>query len=272
MIRASGKEIAQILTSELQETISACTHDIVFRVIYVGSDAVIENFMKKKYEYAQKLGVQMDIVRFEDDITTEALVQNITELSESSHAMIVQLPLPEHIDVQVVLDAVPSEQDVDVLGSEAFQEFQQGASPFIPPVAGAIVEVLNRYEIEMVDQNIVVIGNGKLVGKPITAWLDQHDFSYVLMDRDTDPLDFKYQLQDADIIISGAGSPGVVTPGDVKDGVVLIDAGTSESGKKILGDIDTDCYDRASLYTPVPGGIGPLTIAILYRNVVATCV
>jgi methylenetetrahydrofolate dehydrogenase (NADP+)/methenyltetrahydrofolate cyclohydrolase len=115
-----------------------------------------------------------------------------------------------------------------------------------------------------------VVGDGKLVGTPTIAWLDTQEINYTMINKETDIIVQRDLMKEADIIISGVGVPHLINEHQVKDGVVIIDAGTSEAGKRIRGDVSPSVAHKASVFTPVPGGIGPLTIAILYRNVVSS--
>jgi methylenetetrahydrofolate dehydrogenase (NADP+)/methenyltetrahydrofolate cyclohydrolase len=123
--------------------------------------------------------------------------------------------------------------------------------------------IFEEYEINLGGKDIVIVGAGILVGQPVSAWFSREGFSYRILDKEN----FDHEiLKNADIIISGAGVPGFIKPGMIKEGSVLIDAGTSTSGGKLLGDVDIACYDKGALVSGVPGGIGPVTVASLFRN------
>jgi methylenetetrahydrofolate dehydrogenase (NADP+)/methenyltetrahydrofolate cyclohydrolase len=264
-----GKLIAQQIKESLRDQIINESIDTLrFDIIYVGSDPVIDNFIKYKKIFGEDLGVDVHVHHLDADIQQDDLLNYINQTQKDSLAMIVQLPLPKHLDQEVVLNKVHSEKDVDVLGVSAQEDFRNNEDTFFPPVTGSIVHILENYAVSLADKNILLVGNGSLVGYPMSLWLQKHNYHYNLIVKDTDEAKKKELLSQADIIISGAGVPSLVTRDLIKEGVVLIDAGTSESGKKVIGDIDPLCSDKASLYTPVPGGIGPITIAILYRNII----
>ena len=269
-IRVDGNKIAQSIKNRLQKQISNKDLNISFHIVYVGSDPIIDNFIRYKQSFGQDIGISVVIHRFSYDILEKELISKITNLEKIADGIIVQLPLPQHIDVQVILDSVPTYLDVDVLGSETKYLFMQKASNLIPPVTGAIIHILDYYNISFTDKNIVLLGNGLLVGRPTALWLDREKYVYDLITKDTKETKMNKLLKNADVIISGIGVPGLVSPEKVSSGVVLIDAGSSESGKKIVGDIDLRCSELSSLFTPVPGGIGPLTIATLYENLLRT--
>ncbi|MFT6361547.1 MAG: methylenetetrahydrofolate dehydrogenase (NADP+)/methenyltetrahydrofolate cyclohydrolase [Candidatus Paceibacteria bacterium] len=263
-----GKKIAEEIKKSLYEYTNSLEVPISFHIIYVGSDPIIDNFIKYKQRFGESLGVDVIIHNFPADILEEELVNKMNTIEKIADSMIVQLPLPGNLDVKTILSTVPSHKDVDVLGDNAVSSFREGNEDLFPPVTGSIVEVLDFHKVVLKDKKIVIIGNGSLVGYPTTLWLDNNNFSYSSLVKES-PKSLRDQLiKNADIIIAGAGSPGLIKAHMVKKGVVLIDAGTSEAGKKIVGDIAEASYAVSSLYTPVPGGIGPITIAVLYRNII----
>ncbi|MBU6388813.1 bifunctional 5,10-methylenetetrahydrofolate dehydrogenase/5,10-methenyltetrahydrofolate cyclohydrolase [Patescibacteria group bacterium] len=184
---------------------------------------------------------------------------------KDADAAIIQLPAaPEAADM---LDLIPIGKDADVLSDAARQKFARGDSDAcLPPVVGAIAEIFRVHGVEPRGKKAVVVGRGFLVGTPAALWLAQQGAQVTVVNRSTQ--DFVETLRDADIIVSGAGSPRLITPHMLKKGVVLIDAGASESNGEVVGDADPVCAHRCSLFTPVPGGMGPLAVAKLFENAV----
>ena len=188
--------------------------------------------------------------------------------SAEADAIVVQLPLANDEVAKEVCDAIPLEKDADVLSTGARMRFEadlpaqagdEGA--LVPPVAGALAAILLENYIDPMGQRAVVLGDGWLVGKPCATWLT-HAGADVIHTRDLN------ELHLADIIVSGMGAPHSITPDLIKEGVVLIDAGTSELGGKLSGDADPACADKCLLFTPCPGGVGPVAVAKLFDNVV----
>ncbi|HUY05592.1 MAG TPA: bifunctional 5,10-methylenetetrahydrofolate dehydrogenase/5,10-methenyltetrahydrofolate cyclohydrolase [Candidatus Paceibacterota bacterium] len=178
-------------------------------------------------------------------------------------AAIVQLPVSS--SAMAMLDTLPIRKDADVLSSAARAKFARGdADALLPPVVDAIAEIFRTYAVDPKGKKAAVIGAGFLVGGPAATWLARQG---AVVDVVT-PGDDLAVLRDADIIVSGAGSPHLIRPEMLKEGVVLIDAGTSELGGKVAGDADPSCAEVCSLFTPVPGGIGPLAVACLFENAV----
>lgn len=237
-------------------------------IIIVGFHPVIERFVRMKKKFGTAIGIPVTTHRLDIHSTTEACQEYITGLTASNtpKGIIVQLPLPEHIDIRAVLDTVPAECDVDVLGASAQELFIQGENPMIPTVARAIGYALDTQSVITSDMNIVIVGNGTLVGAPTALYLRQRNFAPWVFDQDSDPQAYTQALYNADVIISGTGHPRLIQPDQIKKGVFLVDAGTSEGEGVLQGDIDPACYDKAQWYTPVPGGIGPLTVAMIFMN------
>lgn len=257
-----GKKLAQEVIAELQ---GKATGETVCFVSFLHSPES-KSFIRIKTKVAEQLGIKAETV-FLDAENTEQAIQKLSEVTAKPYqGIVVQLPLPGSFDSQRVLDAVPLLPDIDVLSTEAKQLYAQGQLVRVPPVAWAVSHILHVNNIDLQQKNIVVLGKGKLVGEPVTAMLDRKKISYKAIDITTDEQEKRQLLLNADVIISGIGMAHYLKPEMIKDGVVLIDAGTSEDFGELKGDIDPACADKASFYTPVPGGVGPLTVVGLYKN------
>lgn len=209
------------------------------------------SYLKIKQRYGAEAGCDFDVV---------------TDVASFVHAdaAIVQLPLPKGTSSDI-LDAIPLEKDADVLSAAArtlFERHAEGA--LLPPVVAAIKEIFDMNRISVTGKKVVVIGRGFLVGAPVTVWLRQQKARVTIADSKTENL--ARLLRSADVIITGAGVPHLIKPDMLKEGVVLIDAGTSESGGAIVGDASPSCATKCALFTPVPGGIGPIAVACLFAN------
>jgi methylenetetrahydrofolate dehydrogenase (NADP+)/methenyltetrahydrofolate cyclohydrolase len=185
--------------------------------------------------------------------------------------IIVQLPLPEHIDREAVLDAIDPELDVDCLGSSASENFYNNESlediSLVPPTALSCVKILDSLDIDLKTKNTVILGQGALVGKPVLKLLELRGLYPAVLVNDSK--NKEEILKNADVIISGIGKGGYINHDMIKEGVVLIDAGTSESNGSIVGDVDFDSVKNMDGFiSPTPGGVGPVTVAMLLQNVV----
>ncbi len=224
-----------------------------------------KSYLSIKAKRAADAGCSLEINAFGMDVSTESLKEAV--LASDADAIVVQLPLPECVDTQAVCDAIPLVKDADVLARAAREKFERGdKEALLPPVVAAVREIFITYDVNPKGKNAVVVGDGWLVGNPCAAWLTQQGATVVTLTKESENI--PAALRAADIIISGVGVPHLIQPDMLKDGVVLIDAGTSESNGEVAGDADPACADKCSLFTPVPGGVGPLAVACLFENVV----
>lgn len=226
-----------------------------------------ENFDSKKYvgakaEAADKIGAEIEVFRFNEDVQENEISEQITKAIQGGFdGIMIQLPLPAQLNRNKLISLIPKDMDVDGL------RFCAGLdSDFTPAVVGAIFKAIELSGINIQTADIAVIGKGFLVGGPLERMFFQMNLNFEIFDKKT--TDLGERLKDKDLIISATGVAGLVKPEMIKDGVVLIDAGVCEESGKIAGDIDPACYQKALQYTPVPGGIGPMTVAMLMKNLV----
>lgn len=264
-----GNAIAADILDTLKKTISNSNKDISLCVFVVGSDYATERFISLKKKKAESVGINVAVVQFPPTITTADLVAKIHQYNEQHavNGILVQLPLPKHIDTNTVLECIPVEKDVDVLSPQSKAIFKKGKLDILPPVVGSIKEIIDRFDISLQGKHAVVLGRGALVGIPLSVWLEQQ--GAVVTTFDVTTIDLHEHIKDADIIVSGVGVPGLITPDMIKEGVVLFDAGTSEFGGKLVGDATESCAPKCQIFTPTPGGIGPITVALLLHNLVS---
>jgi len=263
-----GKKIAGILEEKLKTELLFHIPKKVCFVIFESTPAT-EQFVKIKSRAAERVGIVVVIERHTDARTTEQIVSVVRGLGERGYdGIVVQLPLPSDVDTQKVLDAVPFEQDIDVLGSIAKDNYEKGIIHRIPPVARAVHELLESCRATLRGKNIVIIGQGRLVGEPVHNMFKRMGVPHIVIDILTSEKEKLSAIKQADVIISGVGIPHMIKPNMIKKGAVLIDAGTSEQGGKLVGDVDPACEAMASYMTPVPGGIGPVTVVALLQNLV----
>lgn len=229
-----GKGIAEEIIVGLGDSLTGKKLGIVVGV----EDPATASFVKIKTRVADRLGV--------------AVMQGkLSELMQTCDGIIVQLP---HPDSEVLIQQIPSEKDLDAIGPHPLTR---------TPVAEAIAEVLVRTKVSVRGKKAVVVGKGRLVGAPAAKLLTELGAQVTIVTQNHGTLD---ELQDADIVVLGAGEPGLVKPEMLKQGVVLIDAGTSEASGRLVGDADPKCAKVSSVFTPVPGGIGPIAVAMIFKN------
>lgn len=264
-----GKLASEKIQLKLSERIKRSGSSPVLAIISVGSSPATLSFIKIKRNYAEAIGVTVKEFNFPAEDNEAGLVSKILDLSESGayDGMVVQLPLPPAYDARRVLEAVPTELDVDVLNSHSIASFKTNGTP-VPPVAGAVAHIIDDTKTDLVGKNIVVVGNGILVGTPVATWFTLQGGTPTSIDIETDEETKEHLLKEADIVVSGTGVARMIRPEHLKKGVVLIDAGTSEQDGTLSGDCDPACADVAEVFTPVPGGVGPLTVACLFENLI----
>ncbi len=268
MIIVDGNAIAQEIAQEIKNDLSASNKKARLDIFVVEANRAIQSFVARKKRFAKEVGVEFIEHIFDSSVSASELEESILAVTSKTDAIVVQLPLPSHIDSSRVLNTIPKYLDVDVLAEKSFKDFAQDKNDFTPPVTGSILEILKVHNVPLKNKKITIIGKGKLVGAPTAIALTRAGADVFVADSATPKNELNTQLKNADIIISGAGAPSIITPELIKDGVVLIDAGTSGSKGVLKGDIDYACEEKASIFARTPGGVGPITVAILFKNVV----
>lgn len=267
MFLFDGKKLSKKILEEVKKEITDSKRKLRLAVVMAGENPVAEKFIERKKKTAKEIGVDVRTYSFDVSISTSELRGRLAEIvhEEKNTGVIVQLPLPGHINAQYILNAVPPEKDVDVLSAKALGNFFVGKPAVMPPVVGAIKAFFDEHQLEAEGKYAVVVGAGRLVGRPAAVWLMNEGATVSVVNEYTK--DIAGFTSQADIVISGVGIPKLITADWIKEGAVVIDAGTSESEGKIVGDVDFDSVSQKAFYvTPVPGGIGPLTVAMLFKN------
>lgn len=255
-----GRAIADDILADVRARRSAILGPITLGIVVAPGDPVIESFVRIKSKIAASLNI--NIVRIDlEEPTTESAMVAVRAFKHNAEidGMIVQLPLPDGIDINAVLSEVPMEKDID--GINPFTRESERLAR--APVAIAVQEILTRAHVSIQGARAVVVGAGRLVGQPAAAFLREHGARVTMFTLVEGRVE---DLKEADIIVSGAGQPHFIQPEHIKEGVVLIDAGTSETSGMIQGDVDPACAEKASVFTPVPGGVGPIAVALIFKN------
>ena len=239
----------------------------VLTAITVGENPASLLYVSVKEKKAKLLGVDFNWIKLKESTLESELEDTISEYSESSQGMIVQLPLPEHLNVEKVIDLIPSEIDVDGLTTFNLGKLYSENLNIIPATSMAILELLSHYEIETEDKNIVIAGRSRLVTSPLSKILSSKKFNgnvSVIHSKTSNPKDF---VSKADIFISAVGKSKMFDKSYFKEDSYVIDVGISVVDGKSYGDIDTADLDNYLLgRAPYPGGIGPITVSALYSN------
>jgi methylenetetrahydrofolate dehydrogenase (NADP+) / methenyltetrahydrofolate cyclohydrolase len=262
----NGKQIAEEILQEVANKIKKMQKMPTLCVLVMGNDPATESFISIKRRRAEEVGIMFYEVCMDDGLDTQDVVWAVKEASKKYDGIIVQFPLLPHIDGNQVRNAIPKDKDVDVLSDSAYSAWEKEESIAVPPVVGAMQEIVRRKGITLKGKKAVVVGRGWLVGVPTGAWLKKEGAEVTVLDSESK--DKETAFKNADILVLGAGKPALITPDMIKDGVIILDAGTSEASGTLRGDAHPECAKKASVFTPVPGGIGPITVAIIFRNLV----
>ncbi|MEK7630638.1 MAG: bifunctional 5,10-methylenetetrahydrofolate dehydrogenase/5,10-methenyltetrahydrofolate cyclohydrolase [Patescibacteria group bacterium] len=267
MIFLEAKPIVEKIKSDIVARVSGMSPKPRLAIVIVGESAPSKKFVEFKEAFAKSVGIETQRYELPADISTNNLRERMRDIVHESRnsGVIVQLPLPKHIDTQAILNAIIPEKDVDVLSARAVGNVSVGKSRIMPPVAGAVKLLLEHYGVEVLGKKITVVGRGRLVGQPVAMWAMRAG-AVVTVLHGADQVNHE-MLGDADIVVSGLGSPRVITGDIVKDTVAVIDVGTSEDGGLLVGDVDQESVSKkASHLTPPVGGVGPLTVALVFQN------
>ncbi|MGQ9708619.1 MAG: bifunctional 5,10-methylenetetrahydrofolate dehydrogenase/5,10-methenyltetrahydrofolate cyclohydrolase [bacterium] len=272
----NGKSVAKKVRAELSEQIAELKSAGVnprLGIILVGNHPPSLIYVANKERACAEIGIEVETIRLPDTTSRDEIenVINRLNLDQRFHGMILQLPLPEHLNSDALIEMISPDKDVDGLTPTSLGRLVTGRPGFIPATPAGIVELLVRYSIPISGRRIVIVGRGELVGKPLANLLllrgERGDATVTVCHTRTH--DLARFCQGAEILIVAAGRPGLITGKMVSEGVVVIDAGINRTENGIVGDVDFDSVaERAQAITPVPGGVGPMTVAMLLANTV----
>lgn len=267
-----GLPIAQKIKCEVHASIRALNLKPRLDVILVGDNAASEIYVKKKQEACRTSGIKSEVARY--GLNHETLVlQQIMMLNESpdTHGILIQLPLPPEWDHNRIFDSISPLKDVDVFNPINIGLLVQNRPRFLPPTPHAVREIIVQNGLTLRGQHVVVINRSNIVGKPLSSMLIQDNGEYAnatvtVCHDNTPPARLKEICLSADIIVVAVGIPDFLTPDMVKSHQVIIDVGINRIGGKVVGDVQADAAEKVASITPVPGGVGPVTVAMLLYN------
>lgn len=237
-------------------------------VILVGKNKASEIYVRKKALACQQVGVDFILKKYPTKITTDKLIEEIKKIQkEKLSGLVVQLPLPKQINSHKVLQQINPEIDVDYLTEKNLGKLISGNYQMEPPSAGSILEILKYYKVKLAGKKIVLVGSGPLIGRPLFNLLLLKEATLIVCNKKTKNL--AEMVKQADVLITGVGKRNLIRGWMLKRGVKIIDAGISFYKRRVYGDVNfNEAFKKASLITPVPGGVGPITVAKLIENVV----
>ena len=266
--KALSEKVLKEIEKEHSELEKKAGRKAGLAVIMAGENPASQIYVRNKIRACERVGFHSETIRFDENISEESLLLEIEKLNNNSNidGILVQLPIPKHIDDLKVINAISAEKDVDGFHTTNIGKMMIGdETGFLSCTPAGVIQMFEEYNIDLEGKDVLVLGQSNIVGKPMTLLLIKKRATVQVCNSKTKNLSEK--LQKADIVIAAAGSPKLVKAADVKEGAVVIDVGINRVGGKLCGDVDfEEVSKKASFITPVPGGVGPMTIAMLIKN------
>ena len=266
--KALSEKVLKEIEKEHSELEKKAGRKAGLAVIMAGENPASQIYVRNKIRACERVGFHSETIRFDENISEESLLLEIEKLNNNSNidGILVQLPIPKHIDDLKVINAISAEKDVDGFHTTNIGKMMIGdETGFLPCTPSGVIQMFEEYNIDLEGKDVLVIGQSNIVGKPMTLLLIKKRATVQVCNSKTKNLSEK--LQKADIVIAAAGSPKLVKAADVKEGAAVIDVGINRVDGKLCGDVDfEEVSKKASFITPVPGGVGPMTIAMLIKN------
>lgn len=272
-----GKKIASEIKEELKKEVLDLQKKNVYpslAVVIVGEDSASKVYVKNKKKACEEIGIKSQVFELPKEIKEKELLDLIQKLNDNKEVcgILVQLPLPSHIDKDKIILAIDPKKDVDCFHPENIGKVFLNSPNFLPCTPAGILEILKRYNIEVSGKNVMIVGRSNIVGKPLALMMINSGATVTVCNSKTKNL--QEICLSADILISATGKAGLIGKDMVKQGAVVVDVGMNRTDEgKLVGDVEfEEVSEIASLITPVPGGVGPMTIAMLMKNTVLACV
>ena len=265
-VRIDGKALAAKVRAQVAEDVKAFGEPVCLATILVGDDPASHVYVGNKHKASHEAGIESRDHRFSSDTSESEILDLVAELNADDvvDGILVQLPLPEHMDEPKVLRSVDPAKDVDGFHPQNAGLLFLGEPFLVPATPSGVMVMLTEHGIELKGKEAVVIGRSEIVGKPMSMLLLAEHATVTICHSRTANL--AAHARRADILVAAVGRPGLVTPEMVKPGATVIDVGVNRTESGLVGDVDPAVFDVAGLMTPVPGGVGPMTIAMLLRN------
>lgn len=264
-----GKKLREELLANYKKIIEKENLKIKLAIIQVGDNEASNIYVKNKEKYCNMVGIKTDIYKLSSDTKEEELINLIDKLNKIKEVtgIILQSPVPKHIDYDKCSKTILSSKDVDGFTKENIYKLYMNEDTIMPATVKGIIVLLKKYNINIDGSNVVIIGRGYIVGKPLSLALTNENATVSLLHSHTK--DITKYTKEADIIISACGIPNIITSDMIKDNSVVIDVGVNRINGKIVGDVDFESVSKkASYITPNPGGVGPMTIAMIIDNLI----
>jgi methylenetetrahydrofolate dehydrogenase (NADP+) / methenyltetrahydrofolate cyclohydrolase len=263
-----GKGLAERVRADVAQDVRALDRPVGLATVLVGEDPASEIYIKRKQEACREVGIEPFDHKLSAETTEEELLQLVSDLNADDRVtgILCQLPLPEQIDEDRIIRSIAPIKDVDGFHPFSAGHLLQGSPTFVAATPAGIMEILREYEVDLSGARAVVVGRSNIVGKPMALLLlAEHATVTICHSRTRNLGDV---VREADVIVAAVGKAGMVTADMVREGATVVDVGINRVEGKVVGDVAEDVRGKAGLLTPVPGGVGPMTIASLLRNTV----
>jgi methylenetetrahydrofolate dehydrogenase (NADP+)/methenyltetrahydrofolate cyclohydrolase len=265
-MKINGKEESNIILSELKLKRQNYKNKIKLKIITFKDDIANTSYIRIKKNFAEQLNINCDVHYLDSSKSSKELRKEINKISKEKFVkgVIIQLPIPNHLNKNMLINAIPEKLDIDCLTYKNLGKFYQGRNGIMPPTVSALDYLIKKHNLKL--DNILLIGQGELIGKPISQYLVNNHIKFININhKSNDNIDILCQM--SDVIITGAGIPNLIKFNSIKKDSIIFDYGCSKI-EKICGDceMDKDFENKCSFFTPVPNGLGPIVVAKLFDN------
>lgn len=268
MILLDGKKVSNEIIENIKDEIKTLNKKIGFAIIWIGNDTASSIYVKNKIKKCENVGIKVELFHLEENITEEYVLNLIEDLNnrEDIQGILLQSPIPRHININKCFDKINAKKDIDGFSNISCGNLFLGKPSFISCTPKGIIKLLDYYKIDLKGKNICIINRSNIVGKPLFHLLIERDATVTMCHSKT--VNLESFTQSADIVISAVGKPNFITSAMIKENAIVIDVGISRVNGKVVGDVDFDEVSKKCSYiTPVPGGVGPMTIAMVLENI-----
>lgn len=264
-----GNEVSKKILENIKNSVKPYMIKPCLAVIQVGNNELSNKYLKKKEQACSEVGIYFKHLKYDENVLEKEIINKIIELNNDEYVngIIVQLPLPSNLNEQRIINYITSSKDVDGLNDLNSGRLLNNKDGMIPCTALGIIELLNYYNIEISGKTVVIVGRGKLVGKPLMNLFLKNDATVIMCHSKT--IDLSKFTRQADILITATGVKHLIKKDDIKDGAVVVDVGLTFEDNKLYGDVDFEnVKEKASFITKSIGGVGPMTVAMLIKNTI----
>lgn len=271
MVLLDGKKLSNEIIENIKEEINSKNLTIGFAIIWVGSDEASSVYVKNKLKKCEYVGIKTELFHLEEDVNEEELINLINELNDRNdiNGILLQSPVPKHINITNCFNSIDYKKDIDGFSNISVGNLYLASPYHVSCTPKGIIKLLDNYNIDLDGKNVCLINRSNIVGKPLFHLLIERNATVTMCHSKT--IDLKEFTKNADIVICAVGKPNFIKADMVKEDVVIIDVGISRIDGKVVGDVDfAEVSKKASYITPVPGGVGPMTIAMVLENILDT--